>query len=252
MRKIVSLAVITILFCLGMSMSVIALAKNSATMNTPANEKIEANSFFTTLGIKLWHPSLITEPENYDKNGNFDFMVSDGSNIFVSRFDYTHKSDGLGDWQLPKKYADTIIKTKKCGGISKNINSTTPYLPVYFTKNSKCAVLIKNGMAILYGIGYAHVFESENSLSDIIVVLRKNDAVVMSNLIPDIKKFDPKNQTRIDAFNKKHAQYTFPDTTWKSYSRLVDTILLKELKSKRMNVHFDALKKMALSVGSIQ
>lgn len=201
------------------------------------------------LGLSFWYPKTLSEPINYSESEDLDLTSSDGTTVFAAKVDYAHMSDGLGDWQFPKKITQ-MAPARLCAAITSSIKTSAPYLPVYFTKNTKCSFIKKGNLTVLYGIGFTRGFENPDSLGSMIVVLRKNDAVIFSNLLPDVAKLDSKNQKLVDAYVKKHTNLSFGTKEYSAFTRYMSTILKSELQTKKVKNDYLLLQKIAKSVKS--
>lgn len=202
------------------------------------------------LGFSFWYPITLSELDTYDESGDMDLQTGTGDSVFVSIRDYSHVSDGLGDWQFPKKISQ-MTPARLCAAITNFIKPSTPYLPVYFAKNSKCNAFKKGAMTILYGIGYEQKSENPPSLGSMIIVLRKNDAVIFSNLLPDIAKLDAKNKKLVDTYVKKHNNPVFGSKGYNAFTTYMETILKSELQTKKVKNDYLLLKKIANSIKSL-
>lgn len=233
MNKIVPILVITLLFP-----TLSYALQDGATFSSRA------------LGLSFWYPKTLSEPAHYSESGDADLRTdTEEGTVFASIRNYFHISDGLDDWQFTQKIAQ-MAPTRLCAAITSSIKTSTPYLPVYFTKNAKCSFVKKGSLTILYGIGFARGFESPDSLGSMIVVLRKNDAVIFSNLLPDVAKLNSKNKKLVDMYVKKHPNPVFGSKEYSAYAKYMETILKNELQTKKVKNDYLLLQKIAKSIKS--
>ncbi len=139
-------------------------------------------------------------------------LTGSGVTIYIQRIPYDEESQGLADFMIPSSVGKLLDDDDAC--IVLGETEETVYLPVQTDRLMQCAPFTNaEGTREIAAIGFADTFESTDYPGSMILIPRKNDAIVLWNIVP-FPEVDVWLQEQVDAFNRDHPTDTlWPPTT---------------------------------------
>jgi len=178
--------------------SILLLTACQASLTGP--QKVDLDK----LGIALTYPEHVTLRE-----ADSEYLLKTASShMFASSFPYHQKSTGVGDWTVTPKIRETLLATKSCD----ILKDTRVNLPVNTRKPMLCDVVRADGSGVLLTlVGFGVPDAALDFLQSAIVLLRPDDFVVISGLLP-FPATDAAVAAMTSSFHASHPK--LPDPAW--------------------------------------
>jgi hypothetical protein len=141
-------------------------------------------------------------PDSYDVTG------SGTQTMYIQHVPYGQPSDGLGDYLIPTVIGKQLQTDQACFILGQA--GTGVYLPVKTERLMQCGVFVNgDGQKIIAAVGYAQTFESPDHLGSMLIVPRKDDAIVFSDIVA-FPAYQQWLRTKSDIFYGEHTN----DNLW--------------------------------------
>jgi hypothetical protein len=139
-------------------------------------------------------------------------LTGSGITVFIQRIPYDEESQGIADFMIPASVGKQLDSDDACTFLGET--EETVYLPVQTDRLMQCAPFRNaEGTVEIAAIGFADTFESTDYPGSMILIPRKNDAIVLWNLV-SFPEFDVWLEEQVDAFDRAHpADNLWPPTT---------------------------------------
>lgn len=134
----------------------------------------------------------------------------------------------LAAWRMGAEVKAEIEGKEGCAAISQS--NRVAYVPIYFGDGARCEVVRKDGITVVYGVGYGDAYEGLNHLRAGIYIFRDDGFIILEDLpnVPDLQTFTSEQEQALREFDRMH-QADFAGPSWKAYSDLNRSYLRKEL-----------------------
>lgn len=145
------------------------------------------------------------------KNDNFE-ITGTGVQLVAQLVPYAQQSEGLSDWMIPSDIAQKLDADDAC--VTLGHAGSGLYLPLKTDRLMQCAVFTNNdGDRIIAAIGFSDTFEGPDYPGSMLLIPRKKDAVVFSDILT-FPLFDLWLRKKSDIFYGQHSEDNlWPPTT---------------------------------------